>query len=909
MLPITFYTSLRRMLHFTGLTSVFILTIGIQSHAYSPEFSTAGFYQTDASVREAIHFNIGWRFIKQDVDGAQAVGFDDRNWEIVNLPHGLELLPLVASGGINYQGPSWYRKKFTADPALQNRKVMLHFEGIMGKSTIWLNGRKIKEHFSGYFPIHLDLSEHLHYGEENVIAVRADNSNDPDFPPGKRQETLDFTYFGGIYRDVWLITHNDTYVTHPLAVDKVAGGGVFVHYEDLSEESARVVVDTDIANDGLAKTVNVLLELKDKENTVAAQTSVKIMLPSFGSSVASQEMTVKKPKLWRPDSPHLYNLIITIKDSSGHVLDSLRQRIGLRTVELRGRDGLFLNGKAYPQLLLGANRHQDFAHIGHALPNNLHYRDALKLRQLGMRVIRSAHYIQDPAFMDACDELGLFIITAIPGWQFWNEKPIFMKRMLQDVRNLIRLERNRPSPIIWEIIPNETHFPDEYAVLATEATQQEYPYPGIYTATDSRTHRNKSQKYFDVLYANDWVPEHPEKSIFKREWGDFVDNWVDHNSASRVAKQWGEVPQLRQALHYFIEEWTDGEKKKQWPSMTMVYKASKSMVGATLWHPFDHQRGYHPDPFWGGIMDAYRQPKLSYYLFKSLLPTSGLEEVPLVEAKPFVYIAHLMTPFSPKDIVVFTNCEAVKLTMYGKEIDVKSAVDASSPVPRVPVVFEDVFRYVDARNKNKKNYGTIDQKWVNEALIQAEGLINGQVAAKHQRWPVGRKRRLVLKVDDSAVQPLADGSDITPVVAYLVDAGGAVKRLSDEYIRFSVSGEGTLIGGPKQGINPQKLLWGEAVALIRSGVKPGTITVRAEVLEPGTNTPDSAKIEFQTKETGRNRLYKDLPRQTTQRTDESSFLDENQTLKSLREELRKTQKELQEYRINEVGRQQQEFIQ
>jgi beta-galactosidase len=281
----------------------------------------------------------------------------------------------------------------------------------------------------------------------------------------------------------------------------------------------------------------------------------------------------------------------------------------------------------------------------------------------------------------------------------------------------------------------------------------------------------------------------------------------------------------------------------------------------------------------------------------------------LVEAKPFVYIAHLMTPFSPEDIVVFTNCEAVKLTMYGKEIGIKSAVDASSPVPRVPVVFEDVFRYVDARNKNKKSYGKIDQEWVNEALIQAEGLINGQVVAKHQRWPVGRKRRLVLKVDDSAVPPLADGSDITPVVAYLVDAGGAVKRLSDEYIRFSVSGEGTLIGGPEKGMNPQKLLWGEAVALIRSGVKPGTITVRAEVLEPGTNAPESAKIEFQTHETGKNRLYKELPTQTKQQTDESSFLDENQILKSLREELRKTQKELQEYRINEVGRQQQDFIQ
>ena len=109
MLPIALQTSLQRMLHFTCLASLLILPLGIQSQAYSPEFSTAGFYQTDASVREAIHFNIGWRFIKQDVDGAQAVDFDDRSWEIVNLPHGMELLPLVASGGLTSQGPSCYR--------------------------------------------------------------------------------------------------------------------------------------------------------------------------------------------------------------------------------------------------------------------------------------------------------------------------------------------------------------------------------------------------------------------------------------------------------------------------------------------------------------------------------------------------------------------------------------------------------------------------------------------------------------------------------------------------------------------------------------------------------------------------------------------------------------------------------
>ncbi len=905
----SFYVPIRSFCLALSATLACIVPV-LAAQAYKPAFSTAGFYQTDASVREAINFNVGWRFIKQDVPGAEASGYPDADWSLVNLPNGMELLPLTASGGVNYQGPSWYRKQFTADPALKGRKVMLHFEGIMGKSRIWLNGTLLKEHFGGYFPIHIDLSEHLRYGEVNVVAVRADNSNDPDYPPGKIQEALDFTYFGGIYRDAWLITHNKTYVTHPLAVDKVAGGGVFVHYADLSEESARVIVQTDIANEGASRAVRLELQLKDKDGQLAANRFTSLTLPSGGSETASLEMTVEQPKLWHPDNPHLYDLFITLLDDSGQTVDTFRKRIGLRTIEMRGKDGFFLNGKPYPQVLIGANRHQDFAHIGHALPNNLHYRDALKLRQVGMRVIRSAHYIQDPAFMDACDELGLFIVTTIPGWQFWNDKPIFMQRMLQDVRKMVRLERNRPSVLIWEVIPNETHFPIEFAEQSVKATKEEYPFPGCYTATDSRTKRGKNQHLFDVLYADDAVlGEHADKSVFKREWGDFVDNWVDHNSASRVAKQWGEAAQLRQAMHYFIEEWTDDGVPKEWPSMTKVFKASKSLVGATLWHPFDHQRGYHPDPFWGGIMDAYRQPKFSYYLFKSLLPTNGLEHVPGVEARPFVYIAHLLTPFSSQDMVVFTNCEEVRLTLYGKEVGRQSAIDPNSPVPRVPVVFEDVFRYVDARNKNKKSYGKIDQEYVEAALAKAEGMIDGKVVTQHQRWPVGRKRRLLLKVDDSTLQPLADGSDITPVVAYLVDAGGAVKRLSDEYVRFTVSGQGELIGGVENEINPQKLLWGEAVALVRSGLQPGTVTVRAEVLKDGSNGPESAEIEFRTMAPTHAFLYQEAPDLGQVQTSATVLQDPDETEQKLRDELRKTRKQLQEYRLNEVGRQQQEFIQ
>ena len=247
--------------------------------------------------------------------------------------------------------------------------------------------------------------------------------------------------------------------------------------------------------------------------------------------------------------------------------------------------------------------------------------------------------------------------------------------------------------------------------------------------------------------------------------------------------------------------------------------------------------------------------------------------------------------------------------MYGKQIGTQAATSIHSPVPRVPVVFKDVYRYVDARNKNKKSYGKIDQEFVREAVVKAEGMINGEVVAEHRRWPVGRKRRLVLKVDDSCVQPIADGSDITSVVAYLVDAGGAVKRLSDETIRFKVSGAGELIEGEDSGMNPQKLLWGEAVALVRSGVNPGRITVSAEVIKFGTNMPDGAEIEFSTIAPKHTLLYQELQQMSNNESNKEDVTDEIDLLETIRKELRDTQKELQKYRLNEVGRQQQEFIQ
>lgn len=162
----------------------------------NPSFPLPFFFELPNSGREVFSMNPAWRFYKGDVAEAETADFDDSSWTVVSLPNGIEYLPTEASGCVNYQGEVWYRKHFTPADTLKGKKLFLHFEAIMGKSRIFVNGQLMTEHFGGYLPIVIDMTEVLKWGEDNVIAVWADNSNNPAYPLGKAQEMLDFTYFG-----------------------------------------------------------------------------------------------------------------------------------------------------------------------------------------------------------------------------------------------------------------------------------------------------------------------------------------------------------------------------------------------------------------------------------------------------------------------------------------------------------------------------------------------------------------------------------------------------------------------------------------------------------------------------------------------------------------------------------------
>lgn len=649
--------------------------------ARQPEFSTAGFFRLDNSGREVYSMNPAWRFHKGAVEGAETKEFNDKDWTVVSLPDGIEYLPTEASGCINYQGEVWYRKHFTPDAVLKGKKLFLHFEAIMGKSKVFVNGKLLTEHFGGYLPVIADVTDVLDWNGDNVIAVWADNSDDPSYPPGKAQDVLDYTYFGGIYRDCWLIAHNNVFITDPNYENEVAGGGLFVAFGKVSDALAEVQLKIHVRNatkNPFSGRVEYMLLQPD--GTEVARLSDKIQVKAGRATTVSDRMPVKQPMLWTPSTPTLYNLLVRVLDKEENVIDGYRRRIGIRSIEFKGKDGFYLNGRPYGKPLIGANRHQDFAVVGNAVANSIHWRDAKKLKDVGMEIIRNAHCPQDPAFMDACDELGLFVIVNTPGWQFWNDAPEFAQRVYSDIRNVVRRDRNHPSVWLWEPILNETWYPADFAKNTRDIVDAEYPYPYCYSGSDSeaRGHENFPVYFAHPANMQDASKEiDPTKTYFTREWGDNVDDWSSHNSPSRVARNWGEQPMRVQAQHYACPYYPV-------TSYDVLYKQSPQHVGGCLWHSFDHQRGYHPDPFYGGLMDVFRQPKYSYYMFMAQRP--AVKNDRNAGSGPMVYIAHEMTPFSGKDVTVYSNCDEVRLTFNkgGKTYTYKK--DKNRPGMPSPVI-------------------------------------------------------------------------------------------------------------------------------------------------------------------------------------------------------------------------------
>ena len=833
--------------------------------------SIAGLFPLQGSNRTVYNFNQGWRYNLGDAAGAEATAFDDSRWEVVCAPHTARLEPSEASGGRNYQGIIWYRKHFTMPAAMQGKDVTLYFEAIMGKQDIYVNGRKALSHLGGYLPIIINLSDlGVKAGDECVVAVKADNSDDKSYPPGKKQAALDFCYHGGMYRDVWLIGKSPVAMTDANERGKVAGGGVFLHYDNISEKKADVYVDVEVANKlRSAAPATVVARIKDKTGKVVATMKQKNLIAAGSTALYNLHASLKAPHLWSPESPYLYNVETSV-ERGGKTVDGGIVRMGIRNAEFCGKDGFWLNGKPYHQLI-GGNRHQDFAYVGNAMPNSQQWRDAKRLKDAGMTIIRAAHYPQDPAFMDACDELGLFIIVPTPGWQYWNKDPKFGELVHENTRQIIRRDRNHTSVLMWEPILNETRYPEDFALKALDITREEFPYPGRPVAVADMNSAGVKENY-DVVYGwtddigKEGTPE--DKCVFTREFGEMVDDWYAHNCLNRAARSWGEKPMLTAALSLCD---TYGE----------MFHGQRQFIGGCQWHPFDHQRGYHPDPYYGGIYDAFRQKKYAFEMFRSQDTAQ----------EPMVFVANEMTQFSDNDVVVFSNCDSVRLTQFeGDKVLTLPVVHDANDKPCAPVVFKGFWDFWKAREYSYKQ-----RNWQRVSLL-AEGIKDGKVVCTEKKMPSRRSTKIRLYADTMGRQLTADGSDFIVVVAEITDDNGNVKRLAKDNIEFSVEGEGHIIGDASILANPRVVEWGSAPVLIQATDKPGRITIHARSAFSGVYAPAEASLTIESVAAELPKCFTDKPTYKSARTASPSATATNQMSDEDRQRT-----------LEEVNRQQMDF--
>jgi beta-galactosidase len=422
-----------------------------------------------------------------------------------------------------------YRKTFWIPKEDEGRRIVLEFEGAMGVSVLNINGQKAKEHFCGYTPLVADVSAFLNYGAMNQVEVLLDNSDNSEVPPGKPQADLDFSYDGGLYRDAKLIVTDRLHISHPLLANEVGGGGVLVWFTDVSDDQATVHAKVHVQNDHAEdKACLLTAEILSAEGAVVGQCAAPCK--TEGNSVAYVEVAidVTNPSLWSPETPNLYTLrtALTVAESVVYVQDTT---IGIRTFEFTIHDGVIFNGKS--RRFNGANYHQTWPYIGNAVPNSLLKRDLKLIKSMGMDNVRS-HYPFSSAFVEECNRLGLTLVISNVGWQFC-QPGIFLERTLQNMRDIIRWQRNNPCVLLWEPILNESPMSYEVQLNFHNAVHEEFPYAPCYTASDWGP-TDVAYRDYDPEMLGGWMEngEYPADFEFV---GSLVQD-ISYNNAARYFK-------------------------------------------------------------------------------------------------------------------------------------------------------------------------------------------------------------------------------------------------------------------------------------------------------------------------------------------------------------------------------------
>ncbi|HUB58916.1 MAG TPA: glycoside hydrolase family 2 TIM barrel-domain containing protein [Candidatus Micrarchaeia archaeon] len=803
------------------------LPAGISAYNYAPPEASS------PRVRET--FDFGWKFFKGDAPGAQMSDFSESGWKNVDLPHDWSIegpfdenAPSSYCGAYLPTGIGWYRKRFRVPEAIKDKLFTIEFGGVYQLSEVWINGHYLGKRPYGFVPFYYDLTPHLFYGRENLIAVRVDNSH---------QTNCRWYSGSGIYRHTWLLSTNKFHVAH---------WGTFVTTPKISKDAATVQVKTLVRNEGEHAVSCVLT------TTIADDSGKPIQNSTPPQDVAAnaeyeftQQFRVDAPRLWSTADPHLY-----AAKSAVHVQDQLVDEydtpFGIRDAVFDVDKGFLLNGERIK--LNGACLHQEAGCVGSAVPERIWERRLQLLREMGCNAIRTSHNPYAAEFLDLCDRMGFLVMNeAFDEWKVPKGQigpngysKYFDDWYRQDVQNFVRRDRNRPSVVIWS--------------AGNEVGDQEAP-QGAETLGELLHVFHTEDPTRPVTVGCDHIASDPPSSVAKPEFlalldvvgYNYVDRWRDRRekyySIDRHAfpqKRFvgteseamsgirgdyrylfpNEIPGGMLGVFLQMRRGHDIDVEEQWKFVSTYDYVS----GDFMWTGID----YLGEARWpmksasAGVIDTCGFKKDGFYFYQS-----QWTDQPVLHLFPHWNWKGREGQIIP--VTCYTNCDTVELFLNGKSFGVKGY-----EFPRLGM--EGHYGNYPARAKVLRTTADLHLAWdvpYEPGVLKAVGIKGAKVVSTVEVFTTGEPFAIAMSADRGVIA--ADRRDVASLTVQILDEKGRVVPIADNEVTFAVEGEASLIGvdngdpssHESYKASHRKAFNGLALAVIQSTAKPGAARVTA----------------------------------------------------------------------------------
>lgn len=628
------------------------------------------------SVRTKVNINTNWKYAPYNTQSLTRIN-SYTNWENIQLPHTWNNEDTVDAEPGYRRNTSWYKKTLTFKNITNNKRYALYFEGANITTNVYVNGVMAGNHIGGYLGFTIDITNLLKTGDNEVL-VSVDNSYNPEIIPSQKS---DFFIYGGITRDVWLLTTSKTHLkTYKITTPRV------------SAKQASLKINATITTSHKNSSVRLKAILKNPQGKkVASKTTIVA-----NNQAIINFKNLKNPQLWDVKNPNLYTLdLVLLKNKKP--IDKITENVGFRWFEFKDHGPFYLNGKRL--LLRGTHRHEEHAGVGAAMSNKQHYADMKSIKEMGANFVRLAHYPQDPEVYKACDKLGILVWDEIPWCRGGIGNDNWKKNTKNQLTEMILQNYNHPSIIIWSLGNEMAWLPDFKDGGNPEKIKPFLTELNTLAHQLDPTRKTALRKYYegsdivDVFspsiwsgwYSGSYKSYQKAIDLYKKEYKHFIH--AEYGGSSHVGRHtenpitgeglikadgWEEqIVQTKAANIAQIGDWSENYIADLFDWHLRISETDPSFVGNIQWAFKDFGTPLRPEndiPYINqkGLVDRNGKPKDAYYVFKSYWSD-----------QPFAYIeSHTWTKRqgpknTPRIISVYSNCKTVAFyhngTLLGKK--------------------------------------------------------------------------------------------------------------------------------------------------------------------------------------------------------------------------------------------------